>query len=74
MLVGGIRSLEIANSLIADGIADYISMSRPLICEPALIRRWESGDARPALCKSDTLCFKKLLEGDDLKCHVFKVG
>jgi 2,4-dienoyl-CoA reductase-like NADH-dependent reductase (Old Yellow Enzyme family) len=74
MLVGGIRSLEIAKSLIAEGIADYISMSRPLICEPALIRRWESGDARPALCKSDTLCFKKLLEGDDLKCHVFKAG
>jgi 2,4-dienoyl-CoA reductase-like NADH-dependent reductase (Old Yellow Enzyme family) len=71
MLVGGIRSLDIARGLIADGIADYISMSRPLICEPALIRRWESGDERPALCKSDTLCFGKLLDGADLKCHVF---
>ncbi|MBN1828317.1 MAG: NADH:flavin oxidoreductase [Deltaproteobacteria bacterium] len=70
MLVGGIRSLEIATNLIEEGFADYISMSRPFICEPALVRRWESGDERPALCKSDTLCFKKLLDGDDLKCHV----
>ena len=34
MLVGGIRSYEVAEELVRDGTADYISLSRPLICEP----------------------------------------
>jgi 2,4-dienoyl-CoA reductase-like NADH-dependent reductase (Old Yellow Enzyme family) len=34
ILVGGIRSFQVADQLVEDGVADYISMCRPLIREP----------------------------------------
>lgn len=68
ILVGGMRSFEVAESLVADGVADYISMSRPLIREPDLIGRWASGDRSRALCKSDNLCFGPGLEGHGIYC------
>lgn len=70
ILVGGIRSLEIAEDLLANGQADYLSMSRPLICEPDLINRWKSGDISPSLCKSDNLCLKSGQEGSGVYCVV----
>lgn len=68
MLVGGNRSIEVSEQLVAEGAADYISMSRPLIREPNLIARWQSGDRRRAECKSDNLCFGPGLEGKGISC------
>ncbi len=68
ILVGGIRSVEVAEQLVSDGAADYIAMSRPLIREPDLISRWKSGDRRRAECKSDNLCFGPGLEGKGIYC------
>lgn len=70
MLVGGIRSLEAAESLVADGVADYLALCRPLIREPGLINRWNSGDRRPAFCVSDSGCFKPGFEGKGVSCVV----
>ena len=68
MLVGGIRSFEVADRLITEGVADYISMSRPLIREPGLINRWKSGDRQKAKCVSDNLCFDPGLDGRGIYC------
>jgi 2,4-dienoyl-CoA reductase-like NADH-dependent reductase (Old Yellow Enzyme family) len=68
ILVGGIRSLEVAEALLKNGVADYVSMSRPLIREPGLIRRWRSGDCRRAECESDNLCFGPILKGEGVYC------
>jgi 2,4-dienoyl-CoA reductase-like NADH-dependent reductase (Old Yellow Enzyme family) len=68
ILVGGIRSPEVAEALVASGEADYIALSRPLIREPALIRRWQAGDTAIAACKSDNLCFKPALDGRGIYC------
>jgi 2,4-dienoyl-CoA reductase-like NADH-dependent reductase (Old Yellow Enzyme family) len=68
ILVGGNRSFEIVERLVDDGLADYISMSRPFIREPDLINRWKAGDRRRAECKSDNLCFKPAFEGDGIYC------
>ena len=68
LLVGGIRSYERANELVSNKIADYISMSRPLIREPDLIKRWQQGDLRPAKCVSDNLCFKPAMQGEGVYC------
>jgi 2,4-dienoyl-CoA reductase-like NADH-dependent reductase (Old Yellow Enzyme family) len=70
MLVGGIRSYDVAERLVAEGTADYISLCRPLIAEPDLINRWRSGDREPSACKSDNLCFKPALEGRGVCCVV----
>ena len=44
-LIGRRDSLSrIAERIVREGLADYISMSRPLIREPDLINRWKSGD------------------------------
>jgi 2,4-dienoyl-CoA reductase-like NADH-dependent reductase (Old Yellow Enzyme family) len=72
ILVGGIRSLETAERLLGDGVADYISLCRPFICEPDLINRWESGDRRKAACLSDNGCFKPAREGNGISCVVRK--
>ena len=65
ILVGGMRSLNVAEKIINSGIADYISMCRPFIREPGLIKRWQSGDTSPAKCKSDNLCFGPAMEGKE---------
>ncbi|MCX5828215.1 MAG: NADH:flavin oxidoreductase [Deltaproteobacteria bacterium] len=68
ILVGGNRSFEVADQLVEGGTADYISMSRPFIREPELIRRWQEGDLRKAECISDNLCFTPALEGRGVYC------
>jgi 2,4-dienoyl-CoA reductase-like NADH-dependent reductase (Old Yellow Enzyme family) len=68
ILVGGIRSFGVAEGLVTEGTADYISMSRPFICEPDLISRWQSGDRRKAGCRSDNLCFGPGREGSGVRC------
>jgi 2,4-dienoyl-CoA reductase-like NADH-dependent reductase (Old Yellow Enzyme family) len=68
ILVGGLRSFEVADTIIAAGIADYIAMSRPFIREPNLINRWQKGDLRKAECISDNLCFNPGFEGKGISC------
>jgi 2,4-dienoyl-CoA reductase-like NADH-dependent reductase (Old Yellow Enzyme family) len=67
-LVGGIRSFTVAERLVDEGIADYISISRPFIREPDLINRWKAGDLRIAKCLSDNLCFNPGREGKGIYC------
>ena len=68
MLVGGIRSPEVMEEILAAGIADYFSMSRPLIREPGLPARWKSGDRRRAACISCLGCFGPARKGDGISC------
>jgi len=68
ILVGGNRSFAVAEKTIKTGTADYISMCRPFIREPGLVKRWQSGDTAPAKCTSDNLCFGPALEGKGIYC------
>jgi 2,4-dienoyl-CoA reductase-like NADH-dependent reductase (Old Yellow Enzyme family) len=68
MLGGGIRSLGVAERLIAEGLADCLTFCRPLIREPALVNRWKSGDSRPSGCISCNLCYRRLKEGKEFRC------
>jgi 2,4-dienoyl-CoA reductase-like NADH-dependent reductase (Old Yellow Enzyme family) len=72
ILVGGIRSLPLAEQLYAEGYADYFSMSRPFVREPGLIARWAAGDTSKATCLSDNLCRGPLMEGGGIYCVVDK--
>ena len=73
MLVGGIRSYNVAKHLVGRGLADYISLSRPLIREPDLISRWKSGDTRKSECLSDNLCFRPIRAGKGMYCYAEEV-
>jgi 2,4-dienoyl-CoA reductase-like NADH-dependent reductase (Old Yellow Enzyme family) len=70
IMVGGIRSFDLAERLVEKGYADYVSMSRPFIREPDLVKRWASGDLRKAACISDNQCFGPAMAGEGIYCVV----
>jgi 2,4-dienoyl-CoA reductase-like NADH-dependent reductase (Old Yellow Enzyme family) len=70
ILVGGIRSLSVAEQLIVDGTADLIAFGRPLIAEPGLIRRWQTGSHEVAACISCNRCYVPLQAGQGVSCVV----
>ncbi|MDH3328942.1 MAG: NADH:flavin oxidoreductase [Desulfobulbaceae bacterium] len=72
MVVGGIRSYEVAEKVIQDQGVDYVSMARPLIREPNLPGRWMSGDRSPAACISCNGCFMPGLKEGGIYCVVKK--
>jgi len=69
ILLGGIRSFEVAERLVQEGTADFISLARPFIREPGLINRWKAGDLRRATCLSDNRCILAGREGKGIYCH-----
>lgn len=72
LLVGGFLSFTIAQEVINSGLADYIAMSRPLIREPHLIKRWANGNRQKALCISCNKCFSTLFTEEALHCAAEK--
>jgi 2,4-dienoyl-CoA reductase-like NADH-dependent reductase (Old Yellow Enzyme family) len=68
LLVGGIHSLEVSGKLVNDGLADYVSLCRPLIREPNLIKRWQDGNTVPAACIYCNGCFGPGLLGKGVQC------
>ena len=68
ILVGGIRSFDTVNRLLRENKADYISLCRPLIREPFLIKRWQEGDRRDAECISCNRCFGPIRKGEGISC------
>ncbi|MHB8158309.1 MAG: NADH:flavin oxidoreductase [Desulfocucumaceae bacterium] len=70
ILVGGLRSFQVSQRIVENGVADYISMSRPLIRQPDLISRWKSGERGRAECKSDNRCFRAGATGNGICCDM----
>jgi 2,4-dienoyl-CoA reductase-like NADH-dependent reductase (Old Yellow Enzyme family) len=68
ILVGGIRSMAVAENIVEDGTADFIAMSRPFIREPDLVNRWKNGDCVKSTCISDNRCFRPALTGKGIYC------
>jgi len=68
ILVGGIRSYDTARHLVEQGIADYVSMCRPFICEPDLINRWQSGNPAKSACISCNNCVEQVKTGHGVSC------
>ncbi len=68
ILVGGIRPYEVAEELVREKMSDSISVSRPLICEPGLVKRWRQGDRRLAAGMSDNACLAPAMAGRGLYC------
>jgi 2,4-dienoyl-CoA reductase-like NADH-dependent reductase (Old Yellow Enzyme family) len=69
IVVGGIRSVPIIDAILKEKQADYISMARPFIREPHLIKRWKGGDTANAKCISCNRCFETGLKGLGISCY-----
>lgn len=64
--VCGYRTPDVIEKWLNEGKIEAISLCRPLISEPDLVGRWESGDMRKARCISCSKCFNP-----ELKCVPF---
>ncbi len=56
LLVGGITDPTVMEEILESGDADYISMCRALISDPALPRKIKEGKLEPARCIQCNLC------------------
>jgi 2,4-dienoyl-CoA reductase-like NADH-dependent reductase (Old Yellow Enzyme family) len=68
ILDGGIRSLQESSRLVEQGITEYVGMGRPLVREPDMIQRWQSGDTEESGCLSDNDCLFQGLMGNGVHC------
>ncbi|MDO4565084.1 MAG: NADH:flavin oxidoreductase [Clostridia bacterium] len=57
ILTGNNHDVESMNRILNSCGIDFFGMSRPLIREPNLPARWESGDTAPASCISCSRCY-----------------
>jgi len=55
--LGGIRTLAVAEKIVADGRADLVSLSRPFIRDPFLVKHFREGLAAGSECISCNKCF-----------------
>jgi 2,4-dienoyl-CoA reductase-like NADH-dependent reductase (Old Yellow Enzyme family) len=56
VLVGGLRRTETMERILRSGDADFVSLARPLIREPELVRKLESGWRGQVDCVSCNIC------------------
>jgi len=67
ILVGGLRTIELMEDVIASDDADFVSLARPFIREPDLVRQIEAGRRGQVDCVSCNICL--MHEGlHSLKC------
>ncbi len=72
MVVGGLRSIGVAEAAVNEDGVDYIAMSRPFIREPGLANRWQEGNLAAATCISCNGCFVAGLKEGGIYCVVEK--
>jgi 2,4-dienoyl-CoA reductase-like NADH-dependent reductase (Old Yellow Enzyme family) len=69
MAVGGFRTRSVMEDVLSAGDADLISLCRPLIREPDLPARLQSGEATQAACISGGRCWPEGMgQGIGCKC------
>lgn len=69
--VGGIHKTEDMENILAEGKADFVSMCRPFICEPDLVRKLKNGQTQ-AKCIMCNYC-GLVIEKEPTKCLYGKV-
>ena len=71
VLVGGFRTRRVMEEVLAAGEADFISLCRPLICEPDLPNRFRTGAQERSSCVSANRCWAEgPNEGIACKCPI----
>ncbi|MEN6325952.1 MAG: NADH:flavin oxidoreductase [Syntrophomonas sp.] len=69
--VGGIRKLNDISDIIQNGKSDYVSMSRPFIIEPGIVKKFRTGKQTESKCIDCNYCIIGL-ENEPLKCYYGK--
>lgn len=69
IMVGGLRSLSIIEEILQQGHADLLSMSRPFVRDPLLVKRMKEGVMNRVSCTSCNKCFAAVLNDKPLRCY-----
>jgi len=67
-LVGGIRSRRVMDEVLESGDVQFVSLARPLICEPRLPAMLRSGEAERSSCRAGNRCWPKE-SGTGIRCR-----
>lgn len=54
--VGGFKNIDSIENILEETNIDYFALSRPLLAEPNLIKRWKDGDRKSAICVNCSKC------------------
>lgn len=68
MMVGGLRTFSLMKEIIENKEADFVSLCRPLICEPNLINDWKTNEHKKAKCISCNKCVESIFKGKPIDC------
>jgi 2,4-dienoyl-CoA reductase-like NADH-dependent reductase (Old Yellow Enzyme family) len=71
-LVGGMQRLDHMEEVLSNGHADFISMSRPFIREPYLVKMFKQGKSDHATCVSCNKCLAALACDMPIRCFYGK--
>lgn len=69
ILVGGLRGLSRMEEILEKRHAEFVSMSRPLIREPNLVRKFKEGKSDEATCVSCNRCLAASVNGMEVRCY-----
>ena len=72
ILVGGLRNKGLMEEIIENNYADFISMSRPFIREPFLVRNFREGKQDKASCISCNKCLAAIPNDFPIRCYTNK--
>ena len=72
IVVGGIRKLDDIETIISSGKSDFVSMARPFILEPTLVKKFMERKEKQSKCINCNYC-QIGIEIDSLKCYYGKV-
>jgi 2,4-dienoyl-CoA reductase-like NADH-dependent reductase (Old Yellow Enzyme family) len=68
ILVGGLRRLSQMEEIVERGEADFVALSRPLVREPNLVKKFREGKAEASTCISCNKCFAEIVHRRPLRC------
>jgi 2,4-dienoyl-CoA reductase-like NADH-dependent reductase (Old Yellow Enzyme family) len=67
-LVGGMRSPSLMEDILQAGTVDTLSLCRPLIREPDLVKKWKEGSTKSADCVSCGRCINRKIDTATIEC------
>jgi 2,4-dienoyl-CoA reductase-like NADH-dependent reductase (Old Yellow Enzyme family) len=73
-LVGGVRRVSQMEDILKNGYADFISMSRPFIREPFLVKKLKKGKHHMVSCVSCNRCLAAAANNQTVKCYYKSKG
>ncbi len=72
IVVGGIHKLDDIIKIISGEKADFVSMCRPFICEPNLVKKFKTSNQKEAKCIMCNYC-GLVIEKESTKCLMGKI-